>query len=69
VRCGYGQHPYVRRMTRFELKIPTDRRDALNEVARQSGVSSSDLVRLAINQLLEDRDVRLGAASRRHEAV
>jgi predicted DNA-binding protein len=47
---------------RFELKISTERREALDSLARQSGVSSSDLVRLAINQLLEDRDVRLGAS-------
>ena len=49
----------MRNDARLELKIPTERREALSTLAEQSGLSSSDLVRLAINRLLEDRDVRL----------
>jgi hypothetical protein len=50
---------HMRNDARLELKIPTERRAALSTLAEQSGLSSSDLVRLAINRLLEDRDVRL----------
>jgi predicted transcriptional regulator len=47
---------------RFEIKLPEDRRAALDALANQTGVSASDLARLAINQMLEDRDVKLPRA-------
>jgi hypothetical protein len=40
-------------MKRFELKLQADRREELRHMAVQSGVSASDLARLAIDQLLE----------------
>jgi hypothetical protein len=36
----------MRNDARLELKIPTERRAALSTLAEQSGLSSSDLVRL-----------------------
>jgi uncharacterized protein YdbL (DUF1318 family) len=49
----------VRNNARLELKIPSDRREALSTLAEQSGLSVSDLARLAINKLLLDRNVKL----------
>ena len=59
-----GRHPYHARMangpaTRLELKLAPERRRQLDELAAASGVSATDLCRLAITQLLEDRTVRL----------
>lgn len=51
-------------MTRFELKLPEDRRAALALLAGEAGVSSADLVRLAINRLLADRAITLPRAER-----
>jgi Ribbon-helix-helix protein, copG family len=54
--------------TRFEVKLPAARRAALDSLADEAGVSASDLVRLAITQLLRDRDVRLPSADRTEAA-
>jgi hypothetical protein len=51
-------------MTRFELKLPEARRAALESLADEVGVSSADLVRLAISQMLEGRAITLPAAAR-----
>lgn len=42
------------RPTRFEITLPADRRQALNELAAEIGLSASDLARLAINRLLSE---------------
>ena len=47
--------------TRFEIKLTAQRRRALDQLAHEFGISSADLARLAIGQLLEDRTVRLPA--------
>jgi hypothetical protein len=44
--------------TRFEVKLPASRRAALDLLADRTGVSASDWVRLAINNLLADQDMR-----------
>lgn len=57
-------------MTRFELKLREDRRAALDSLADEAGISASDLVRLAINRLLDDRASLLrGSSGQRHEAA
>jgi hypothetical protein len=56
-------------MTRFELKLPEARRAALESLADEVGVSSADLVRLAISQMLEGRAITLPAVERRSEAA
>ena len=48
---------------RFEIKLPPDRRQALDRLAAASGLSLADLARLAINQLLEQRHVQLPNAA------
>jgi predicted DNA-binding protein len=48
--------------TRFEIRMPSQRRHALDQLAHESGLSAADLARLAIGRLLEDRTVRLPAA-------
>jgi hypothetical protein len=45
--------------TRFEIRIPAEQRARLDALAADAGLSSSDLARLAIGQILEDRAVRL----------
>jgi len=45
--------------TRFEIKLPAERRAQLDARADEAGVSASDLARLAIGKLLEDRQVVL----------
>jgi hypothetical protein len=46
---------------RFVLVLPPDRRAALDSLASEVGLSTSALVRLAINRLLRERDVLLAA--------
>lgn len=53
--------------TRFEIKLPPERRRQLDDLAAASGVSATDLARLAIGQLLEQRMVRLPSQS--HEVA
>ena len=40
--------------TRFEFRLSADRRRALSELARESGLSASDLARLAVRRLIEN---------------
>jgi hypothetical protein len=65
LRLGHGWWSYPDRMstetTRFEIKLTAQRRRALDQLAHEAGISSADLARLAIGQLLEDRVVRLPA--------
>jgi hypothetical protein len=44
--------------TRFEIKLQPERRRQLDELASATGMSATDLCRLAIGQLLEQRLVR-----------
>ena len=66
VRCGYGCDPYPSRMiqndTRFEFKLPAHRRAELDSLADEAGLTASDLVRLAIRRLLEERNAILQLA-------
>jgi predicted DNA-binding protein len=68
VRCSAGTVPYLSRMsdTRFELRLSVERRRELAELSAELGLSSSDLVRLAIGRLLvERRDFMPGVAKPR----
>jgi hypothetical protein len=47
--------------TRFQFRLPAAQRAQLETLAVQSGLSSADLTRLALQRLLEDRDVKLPA--------
>jgi hypothetical protein len=49
--------------TRFQFRLSAAQRAQLETLAEQSGLSSADLMRLALQRLLEDRDVRLPAHS------
>jgi hypothetical protein len=49
-------------MTRFQLMLPEPQRAGLSELADKTGLSSADLVRLAIGRLLEARELSLPAA-------
>jgi len=49
--------------TRFQFRLPATQRAQLETLAVQCGLSSADLTRLALQRLLEDRDVRLPAHS------
>jgi hypothetical protein len=58
--------------TRFQFRLPAAQRAQLETLAAQSGLSSADLTRLALQRLLEDRDARdqgqIGHAERATEA-
>jgi predicted DNA-binding protein len=43
-------------MSRIAVRIADDRQQELKSLARQSGLSKSDLIRIAINRLLENPD-------------
>ena len=45
---------------RFEITMPAKHRRALNALATKTGLSSSDLVRLAIVRLLSNHDDLFG---------
>jgi predicted DNA-binding protein len=49
---------------RFEIRLAEDRRAALTALSVKTGVSSADLARLAITQMLEGHSVALPAAER-----
>lgn len=49
---------------KFQFRLSSDRREALRGLAHEAGVSESDLVRLAIGRLIEERDVKLPAPAR-----
>jgi predicted DNA-binding protein len=51
-------------MTRFELKLPDDRKAALDNLAQQNGLPASAVVRMAIDRAIEQPDTfRLRPAS------
>jgi hypothetical protein len=50
--------------SRFEVWLPSERRRELDELAGEAGLSSSDLVRLAISRLLTEREVILKFSQR-----
>ena len=53
-------------MERFEIRLQPERRQELDALARETGLSSADVVRLAIRQLLEHRDLFVrGTAGKR----
>jgi hypothetical protein len=65
VRCRSGGVPYRCRMsigTRFELRLPREQRERLGALADQTGLSASDLARLAVRRLIADPGVLLGPA-------
>jgi hypothetical protein len=47
--------------TRFQFRLSAAQRAQLETLAVQSGLSSADLTRLALQRLFEDRDVKLPA--------
>jgi hypothetical protein len=55
-------------VTRFEVKMDQKQRDALAELALESGLTSADLVRLAVGRLLSDRSITLPAPHDRRAA-
>jgi hypothetical protein len=57
VRSGCGKRPYPSGMDdRFEFRLSAERRNELARLAGETGLSASDLVRLSINKLVQDRD-------------
>ncbi len=52
--------------TRFEIKLSAERRAQLDALAGEAGLSSAALARLAIAQLLDQREVRLPAPAEQH---
>jgi hypothetical protein len=50
-------------IARFQFRLPAAQRAQLETLSVQCGLSSADLTRLALQRLLEDRDVRLPAHS------
>jgi hypothetical protein len=55
--------------TRFQFRLLAAQRAQLKTLAEQSGLSSADLTRLALQRLLADRDVRLPAHETGAEAA
>jgi hypothetical protein len=43
--------------TRFEIALPSERREALEELAAEVGVSAPDLARVGIGWVLARRDL------------
>jgi predicted DNA-binding protein len=54
---------------RFELRLPAERRRELDALTRETGLSTADIVRLSIKQLLERRDVLASGRERSEERV
>jgi hypothetical protein len=50
----------MRDRKRFEIVMPADRRAGLEQLAKEVGVSSADLARIAIGRLLANPDVITG---------
>src|SRR5262249_55267038 len=46
-------------MERFELRLPTSQREQLDELGRETGLSSADLARIGIAWMLKRREVVL----------
>jgi hypothetical protein len=66
VRCRDGAAPYIRGMkndARFEVRLSTDTRRELRELASTSGLTSADLARLGIKRLLARPGALLGPAT------
>ena len=55
-------------MSRFEIKMQPERRRQLDELASATGISAADIARLAINQVLDERAVRLPQVVEREAA-
>jgi hypothetical protein len=56
-RKTYDTLPGMENEARFEFRLSADRRRALSELARESGLSASDLARLAVRRLIENPGV------------
>jgi predicted transcriptional regulator len=54
---------------RFEIKLQPACRRRLDELASATGISATDLARLAIGQLLEQRVVRLPTITQQEQAA
>jgi predicted transcriptional regulator len=54
---------------RLEVKLSAERRQRLDDLAAGAGVSSAALARLAIGQLLEQRDVTLRLVPKDQQAA
>jgi hypothetical protein len=58
-----GRHPSARHFpradSRIEIRLTPERRQELSELAAEIGISTADIARLAIHQLLHNRDGRL----------
>jgi predicted transcriptional regulator len=54
---------------RFEIKLQPACRRRLDELASATGISATDLTRLAIGQLLEQRVVRLPTITQQEQAA
>jgi hypothetical protein len=59
----------MRDRKRFEIAMPADRRAGLEQLAKEVGVSSADLARIAIGRLLANPDVITGRKDRPQEAA
>jgi hypothetical protein len=59
----------MRDRKRFEIVMPADRRAGLEQLAKEVGVSSADLARIAIGRLLANPDVITGRKDRPQEAA
>jgi hypothetical protein len=55
-------------MRRFKLKLPPAWHAALESLALEVGISTADLIRLAISQMLEGRAITLPASHDREAA-
>jgi hypothetical protein len=49
--------------TRFQLMLPEPQRLGLTQLAEKTGSSTASLIRLAIQQMLEHREVHLPPAN------
>jgi hypothetical protein len=64
-RCRTRRTMYTGHMTdahRFQIRLAPQQNAQLDSLSRATNLSKADLTRLAIDRLLEDRDVRLPAA-------
>lgn len=54
------------RMTRFIFRLSEDRDEALSALAKREGISKADVVRLALNEILDRNSV---PAAHRNEHI
>lgn len=52
---------------RFEIRLTPERRQELAQFAAEVGISAADCARLAIHQLLHNRDGRLQLETKNHQ--